>query len=83
MEALITFLDFSRRNIGQTWDNILTQDKYTYNDTQNRSTCKSPFEIDFEICPRGILELRDLERLQIRVVMLKIFPCLQRRFIIQ
>jgi hypothetical protein len=45
---------------GQSWDLILGQAEYAYNDSPNRSTGKSPFEIVYGAHPRGILELRDL-----------------------
>jgi hypothetical protein len=43
------------------WDQILTQAKFAYNDSPNRSTGKSPFQILYGMKPRGVYELRDLE----------------------
>lgn len=45
---------------GKSWDLILGQTEYAYNDSRNRSTGKRPFEIVYGAHPRGILELRDL-----------------------
>jgi hypothetical protein len=44
-----------------SWDNILPQEEFAYNDSVNRSTGKSPFQIVYGIQPRGISELRDSE----------------------
>lgn len=48
------------RQHGQTWDLVLGQEEYAYNDLVNHSTNKSPFEIVYGFHPGGILELRDL-----------------------
>jgi hypothetical protein len=45
-----------------SWDNILTQAYFAYNDSVNRSTGKSPFQFLYGIQPRGVSELRDLEQ---------------------
>ena len=45
-----------------SWDNILSQVKFAYNDSVNRSTGQSPFQIVYGIQPRGIFELRDSEQ---------------------
>lgn len=45
---------------GQCWDLVIGQVEYAYNDSINRSTGKSAFEIVYGLHPRGILELRDL-----------------------
>jgi hypothetical protein len=44
------------------WDQILPQAEFAYNDSPNRSTGKSPFQIVYGMHPRGISELRDLGR---------------------
>jgi hypothetical protein len=44
-----------------SWDNILPQAEFAYNDSVNRSTGKSPFQIVYGTQPRGVSELRDLE----------------------
>jgi hypothetical protein len=41
------------------WDNILPQAKFTYNDSVNRSTRKTPFQVVYGMQLRGISELRD------------------------
>jgi hypothetical protein len=43
------------------WDNILPHAEFAYNDSVNRSTGKSPFQIVYGIQLRGISELRDTE----------------------
>lgn len=48
------------------WDNILPQAKFAYNDSVNRSTGQSPFQIVYGMQPRGIFELRDSEHISIR-----------------
>jgi hypothetical protein len=48
------------------WDQILLQAEFTYNDSPNRSTGKSPFQILYGMQPRGVSELRDLEQSEIR-----------------
>ena len=42
------------------WDQLLEQEEYAYNDSPNRSTGKSPFQIVYGMHPRGVHELRDL-----------------------
>jgi hypothetical protein len=37
------------------WDQILSQVEFTYNDSPNKSTCKSPFHIVYGMNPRGVL----------------------------
>jgi hypothetical protein len=41
-----------------SWDNILPQAEFAYNDSLNRSTGKSPFQIVYGTQPRGVSELR-------------------------
>jgi hypothetical protein len=43
-------------------DNILLQAEFAYNDSINRSTELSPFQIVYGMKPRGVSELRDLEQ---------------------
>ena len=49
------------KEYGQQWDQLIGQAEYAYNDTVNRSTGKSPFEIVYGLHPRGVYELRDLK----------------------
>ena len=42
------------------WDHALAQADFSYNDSPNRSTAKSPFQIVYDMHPRGICEPRDL-----------------------
>jgi hypothetical protein len=44
------------------WDNILPQAEFVYNDSVNRSTGQSPFQIVYGMQPRGISELRNSEQ---------------------
>ena len=41
------------------WDNIFPQAEFAYNDSVNRSTGKSPFQILYGTQPRGFSELRE------------------------
>jgi hypothetical protein len=50
------------------WDQILPQEEFAYNDSPNRSTGKSPFQILYGMQPRGVSELRDLEQSEIRSI---------------
>ena len=45
-----------------SWDNILPQAEFAYNDYVNRSTGKSPFQIVYGTQPRGVSELRESEQ---------------------
>jgi hypothetical protein len=47
-------------------DQILPQAEFTYNDSPNKSTGKSPFQILYGMHPKGVFELRDLEQSEIR-----------------
>jgi len=42
------------------WDRVLAQAEFAYNDSPNRSTGLSPFQILYGMHPRGVHELRDL-----------------------
>ena len=42
------------------WDRVLAQAEFAYNDSPNRSTGLSPFQILYVMHPRGVHELRDL-----------------------
>jgi hypothetical protein len=42
-----------------SWDNILPQADFAYNDSVNRSIGQSPFQVVYGMQPRGISELRD------------------------
>jgi hypothetical protein len=48
------------------WDNILPQAEFGYNNSVNRSTGQSPFQIVYGMQPRGISELRDSKQTAIR-----------------
>jgi hypothetical protein len=40
------------------WDHILPQAEFSYNNSLNRSTGKSPFQIVYGMQPRGVYELK-------------------------
>jgi hypothetical protein len=48
------------------WDQILPQAEFSYNDSLNRSTRQSPFQIVYGMQPRGVFELKDLEQAEFR-----------------
>ena len=48
------------------WDQVLPQVEYAYNDSPNGSTRQSPFHIVYGMHPRGISELRNLGKEEIR-----------------
>lgn len=45
------------KEYGQAWDVIISQEEYAYNDSKNRNTGKSPFEIVYGMHPRGLSEI--------------------------
>ena len=49
---------------GVTWDSVLAQVEFSYNDSVNRSTSHSPFQIVYGTHPRGVMELRDINTLE-------------------
>ena len=48
------------------WDQNLAHAEYAYNYSPNRSTWQSPFHTVYGMHPRGVLELRDLGKAEIR-----------------
>ena len=48
------------------WDRVLAQAEFAYNDSPNRSTGMSPFQILYGMHPRGVCELHDLGQLEKR-----------------
>jgi hypothetical protein len=47
-----------------SWDQILPQAKFTYNDSVNQSTGKSPFQILYGTQPRGVYDLRESKQVE-------------------
>jgi transposase InsO family protein len=50
------------------WDHMLAQAEFSYNDSPNRSTGMSPFQILYGMHPRGVYELRNLGKQELRSV---------------
>ena len=48
------------KEYGQSWDVIISQVEYAYNDSKNKTNRKSPFEIVYGMHPKGVCELRYL-----------------------
>jgi hypothetical protein len=48
------------------WDHILPQVEFAYNDSLNRRTGQSPFQIVYGMQPRGFSELKDSEQNETR-----------------
>ena len=46
------------------WDRVLAQAEFAYNDSPNRSTGMSPFQIMYGMHPRGVHEICDLGQLE-------------------
>ena len=49
---------------GTTWDALLAQAEFSYNDSVNRTTGLSPFQIVYGTHPRGVMELRDIKSME-------------------
>jgi hypothetical protein len=64
---------------GRQWDQILAQAEFLFNNSVNRSTRKSPFEIVYGIQPRGITELRYLKQDEFRSVRVEYFSTNMQR----
>ena len=47
-------------NKPRNWEIVLAQAEFAYNNSMNRSTRKTPFEIITKMKPRGISDLRDV-----------------------
>ena len=50
------------------WDRVLAKAEFAYNDSPNKSTGMSPFQILYGMHPRGVCELCDLGQLEKRSV---------------
>jgi hypothetical protein len=48
------------------WDHILPQMEFTYNDSLNRSTGQSSFQIVYGMQPRGVSKLKDSKQAKFR-----------------
>ena len=49
---------------GSSWDSVIAQAKFTYNDSVNRTTGLSPFQIVYGTHPRGVMEVRDVKSME-------------------
>ena len=47
-------------NKPRNWEMVLAQDEFAYNNSVNRSTGKTHFEIITRMNPRGVSDLRDV-----------------------
>jgi hypothetical protein len=56
-----------------SWDNVLPQVEFAYNDLVNRSTGKSPFEILYDSQLRGVSKLRESEMIAISITSVEEF----------
>ena len=54
------------KEYGQTWDVVISQAEYAYNDSKNRTIGKSPFEVVYGMHPRGVCELRNISEMDQR-----------------
>ena len=54
-------------NLGQ-WYQMIAQDEFPYNDSPNRNIGMSPFKIFYGMHPRGVYELRNLGKKELRSV---------------
>ena len=50
------------------WDQVLAHAEFAYNDSPNRSTGLSPFQILHRMHPKGIYELRNLGKQEVKSV---------------
>jgi hypothetical protein len=50
------------------WYQIMSQAEFAYNDSVNKSTGNSPFQIVYIMKPRGVSELRDLKQSEFKSV---------------
>lgn len=57
---LRNLLRLLKNEYGQVWDQVLTQEEFSYNDSINRSNAMSPFEVVYDIYPRGVFEIMEL-----------------------
>ena len=48
------------------WDQVLPHAEFSYNESPNRSTGQSPFQIVYGMQPRGVSKLKDLEQNEFR-----------------
>ena len=48
------------------WDQILPQEEFVYNESPNKRTRRSPFQILYGMQPREVSELRNLEQGEIK-----------------
>ena len=48
------------------WDRVLAQSKFSYNDSPNKSTAMSPFQVLYGMHPIGVCEICDLGQLEKR-----------------
>ena len=64
--TLGNFLRCLTKEYGQSLDVIISQVEYSYNDSKNQTTGKSPFEVVYGMHPKGVCELRYLDDMDLR-----------------
>jgi hypothetical protein len=64
---------------GHQWDQILAHVEFAFNNSINKSTGKSPFEIVYGRQPRGVAELRELNQDEFKSVGVEDFATKMQR----
>ena len=60
IRSLGNLLRYLTKKYAQNWDLILSQAEFSFNDSFNRSTRKTPFQIVYGYHPKGLVEIREL-----------------------
>jgi hypothetical protein len=67
-EGRTSMEDLAGEILQKKWDHILAQAELAFNNSVNRSSGKSPFEIVYGRQPRGVTELRELDQDEFRSI---------------
>ena len=62
--SLGNMLRYLSKQHGASWDCVLPQAEFSFNDSINRSTGLTPFQIVYGTHPRGTLELREVKDIE-------------------
>ena len=57
-------LRFLTKEHGSSWDSVIAQAEFAYNDSTNRTTRLSPFQINYGTHPRGVMEAKDVKSME-------------------